>query len=667
MFRSMRRHVAALAGYSLLAVALTWPLVLNLGTHLTGEPSGDTGVYLWNLWVFHHEIDQWRLPFYTSSILSVATPTPVNLSLHNYTTFANLLAWPLTPLVGLVAAFNLIFLFNIVLSGYGLFLLARDLIERDAESWLAGALFAACPALIARGEGHFSLVAAGALPFFGLLLRRSVVTGKLRYAVGTGVAVAWATFSDAYYGVFCVMIGGVFLLAQFLTVAPSSDVAVPRVRGALRIVDVLLLTVGSFVAALLFRGGGPVVLLGLRISTRTLYTPMLVLSVLLAIRLWLMFRPRFSIRHELSTRLVARGVTVAVVTMAVLLSPVLFAFGERVLSGAADLPPTYWRSSPPGLDLAALVLPNPNHPLWGDWTRRLIEGWSGRADAIPEMVGSIPWIALLVLAAAYWRAGWRPAPTRVAFAGFFTLLALGPFVHVLGMNTALPTPWAILRYAPIVGMVRSPSRFVFVVMLSVSALFAIALTQLCGRYPTRRRAILAAVAALMAFELAPVPRRLHAAAIPSIYEMIAADPRPDIRVLELPFGVRDGASSIGDFSALSQYYQTAHQKAIAGGYLSRVSARRKLNTQGAPVMNALLTLSEHRPLDAEAEARARAGADRFIERARLAYVVIDHARASPELVTFASSLLGLRRIAGDGLRVLYVPCAPSAATGDTSP
>ena len=42
-------------GYVLVAVAFTWPLPLYLGTRLTGDPGGDTGVYVWNQWVFQHE------------------------------------------------------------------------------------------------------------------------------------------------------------------------------------------------------------------------------------------------------------------------------------------------------------------------------------------------------------------------------------------------------------------------------------------------------------------------------------------------------------------------------------------------------------------------------------------------------------------------------------
>ena len=44
-------------------------------------------------------------------------------------------------------------------------------VGREAESLIAGAAFALSPVLIARGVGHFSLVAAAPLPIFGLLLR----------------------------------------------------------------------------------------------------------------------------------------------------------------------------------------------------------------------------------------------------------------------------------------------------------------------------------------------------------------------------------------------------------------------------------------------------------------------------------------------------------------
>ena len=226
---AVRPAVAAWLAYVVLALCLTWPLPLHLSTHLPGSPTGDTGVYVWNLWVFGHEISQGRLPFYTSSILNAAPALgPVNLSLHNYTTFANVLALPLTPWIGIVAAFNVIYILNIALAGFAMYLLAREVIGRHAESWLAGALFTASPMLIARGTAHFSLVAAAPLPLFCLFLSRAIRHQRPRDAMFAGLIVAWAAFCDAYYAVYCL------LLAVFMLARAHAAGAAPRRRSRRR-------------------------------------------------------------------------------------------------------------------------------------------------------------------------------------------------------------------------------------------------------------------------------------------------------------------------------------------------------------------------------------------------------------------------------------------------
>ena len=48
------------------------------------------------------------------------------------------------------------------------------------------------------------------------------------------------------------------------------------------------------------------------------------------------------------------------------ISPLLYAAAVRLIDGEFDTPKIYWRSSPSGIDLLALLLPNPNHPLAPD-------------------------------------------------------------------------------------------------------------------------------------------------------------------------------------------------------------------------------------------------------------------------------------------------------------
>ena len=78
---------------------------------------------------------------------------------------------PLQPVLGVVATFNLVYLANLALAGFGMFVLARRVTGRPLEAWIAGAVFACSPFLVARSTAHFSLVAAAPLPFFLVLAR----------------------------------------------------------------------------------------------------------------------------------------------------------------------------------------------------------------------------------------------------------------------------------------------------------------------------------------------------------------------------------------------------------------------------------------------------------------------------------------------------------------
>ena len=137
-----------------------------------------------------------RFPLFTREILALSPP--IDLSLHNYTLFANVLAFPLIPLLGVPAAFNVIYLGLVVLTAWAMFVLARTVIGRDGEAWLAGLLFGLSPTLVARSTGHFSLVAAAPLPLFLLCAIRLQRYRASRDAAAAGAIVAWATMCDAY-------------------------------------------------------------------------------------------------------------------------------------------------------------------------------------------------------------------------------------------------------------------------------------------------------------------------------------------------------------------------------------------------------------------------------------------------------------------------------------
>ena len=113
-----------------------------------------------------------------------------------------------------------------------------------------------------------------------------------------------------------------------------------------QMLDVMILSVGCLVLAILISGGWVMTVFGQRIGVRELFTPVLVLSVLVILRMARGYRASVvpvgrseflsSIRLALCAGLVA----------AILLSPVLYAVGLLIAQGRFVSPPIYWRSSP---------------------------------------------------------------------------------------------------------------------------------------------------------------------------------------------------------------------------------------------------------------------------------------------------------------------------------
>lgn len=201
-----------------------------------------------------------------------------------------------------------------------------------------------------------------------------------------------------------------------------------------------------------------------------------------------------------------------------------------------------------------------------------------------------------------------------------------------------------------------PSRFTAVFMLGFALVFGLAMAHIADHHRRRRGLLLAVVTCLLAVELAPYPRRLYSAEVPAIYQIIANDPR-DVRVLGLPFGIRDGERSLGDFSAASQYYQTFHQKRILGGYLSRVTDREVERQRRFLIVRTLVRLSQGETVEG-LETR-RASGPEFVKQARLGYVVMETERVTPTLRQFAIDAFQLKKVAESDGRELFVPAAPA--------
>lgn len=644
--REWAARLGVVLGYVLVAMAFTWPLPLYLGTRLTGDPGGDTGVYVWNQWVFQHETATGSNPLSTQQILSLSQR--VDLSQHNYTAFLNLLALPLIPFFGVIVSFNTVLIAVTALTGLCGYALARLAFPTNRlEAFAGGLAFAWAPAVVARTTGHFSLVAAAPLAGFMWCLIKAERTRQLRYAVLGGLAMAWAAFCDAYFAVFCVMVAGLYVLSVLLLITRREPIqTVPWVW----LLNLSILITAGLVLGLAFGRGGRLELLGAHVSVRGLYTPVLVLTVLVLLRIAVLFQAHLAAVPQRSW--VWRFAVIAGIASAGPLSPVIYGLGQGIADGQFVSPPVLWRSSPRGVDLFAYVHPNPNHPV-SKWL--LGDGQAAAPTVFVEYTAAFSMVAVGLVIAGLVLARFRPYPSWWWLTVGAMTLSLGPFVIAGGVNTYVPGPWAILRYVPVISAVRTPTRFAIVAALGLAMLMAGALAALGERWPHRRRAIGWMAVVLLLVELMPAPRTLYPGTYSPLSTLIAADPRPS-RVLNLPFGVRDGRSSAGDFSARYQFEQTRHQKPLIGGYLSRVSERRLAGMiDHYPPLGLLVAMSEGRTLSEAEAARFVAEGPAFVAAADIGYVVIDASRATPQMQALAIAAMDLETIAVDGSTTLYRP------------
>ena len=663
---ALHRHLVALLLYSLLSLALTWPLLIQFTSHVPGDGIDDPAL-TWNLWWIKHSlVDQQLNPFQSGWMFY---PIGVNLAFYTLTILNGLLALPLQVALGLVTASNLVLLSSFVLSGYGAYLLALQVLGGGSPQRMENSGW--------KGEGdgrarltfHASRFTAHAALLAGLLYAFS--SSKLFYAALGQFNIAssqWIPFA---------------LLYIVRSGRPAARLRQPLLAALFLLLQAYAeLTYASFLA--------------------------IFIALFAVYRLAQIATTALKVNQQAPGELwnLLRNLAILALVFMIGLTPVLAnmlpdmrAEGDFMVEGGgfADI---Y------SADLAGFALPTQLHPLLGGVVRRLAadstlqpDGGQWQVDKGQHLTLGLAGLALALTGVVVGRR--RGAWLWTLSAVLFFLLALGPSLRIAGHDTGLPGPFRLLQELPFFKGNRYPSRFTVMLLISVAPLLAFGVQWLLARLAAawqrrhddrgvqrRLAAATALLAGLLIFENLSIPLPTASMAVPTIYDVVAADPAGGA-LLELPLGWRNGFNVFGkqDLIIMSQqWWQTRHGLPMLGGNTSRNPEQKFRYFLEAPLIGPLTVLanaSAANPhirsqmadgLAALAAGDPSLGDNRLLLAAAadgpavlhaldIGYIALHTDVAPPELTTFVERYLPVTLAAEDGPHRLYrvEPAAPAAA------
>ncbi len=197
----------ACLAYSIITLALTYPLIFRLGTvlpHDPGDPALNTWILWWNAQAVPYTTAWWNAPNFF--------PVPGALAFSENLLGLSLVASPIQWLgFGPQAAYNIVFLLTFPLSAMGAYLLARELVGRDDAAFLAGLLFGFAPYRIAHLP-QIQALAAFAMPFALFGLHKYLREPRTKWLVLFGACWFLQAICNGYYLLFFAVFTGFWIL-----------------------------------------------------------------------------------------------------------------------------------------------------------------------------------------------------------------------------------------------------------------------------------------------------------------------------------------------------------------------------------------------------------------------------------------------------------------------
>jgi hypothetical protein len=188
--------------YAAIALVMTWPLAAGI----TRDVAWDLGDSVLNMWILAWDCEQIRgiLQGHYSHLrhffdANIFHPAPLTLAYSEHLVPQAIEIFPIYALTkNPILCYNLLFLSTFVLSGLGMFLLAREVTGSTTAAVVGGLLFAFAPYRIPQSS-HLQVLSSQWMPFAMYGFRRYFEGGRTRALIGATTAVVLQGLSSGYY------------------------------------------------------------------------------------------------------------------------------------------------------------------------------------------------------------------------------------------------------------------------------------------------------------------------------------------------------------------------------------------------------------------------------------------------------------------------------------
>ena len=181
---------------------------IDLSGRLLGSDE-DVWIFYWNDWWLREAFANGHSPFFTDLMFA---PNGTSLLAHSNSFLNSFLALLIEPLLGSVAAYNLVIFFGFWVGALGMFVLVHEQTDSFTGALFAGFVFMAMPYHVTQALAHGHLGSIHWWPWFMWALWQTVQQKSLKFPVLAGVFAAFTFWSGLQIALLLAIWAGLFLL-----------------------------------------------------------------------------------------------------------------------------------------------------------------------------------------------------------------------------------------------------------------------------------------------------------------------------------------------------------------------------------------------------------------------------------------------------------------------